>query len=133
MATNKLIKPTNVTVSIPAFTDQPDQRVNSNCIDKSIDGINALSDQIGNKVELLYTTVSGTTNSNYGYIDLDISTSNYEVLAVRCLNTPCSWYVGSNGKWFAIPMGTKNTDDYMHPLKNESVSLEVVYCARRSH
>lgn len=48
MATSKLIKPTNVTVSIPEFTDQPDQRVNSNCIDKSIDGINTLSDQIAN-------------------------------------------------------------------------------------
>ena len=33
MATNKTITPTNVTVSVPAFTDQPDQRVNSNCIE----------------------------------------------------------------------------------------------------
>ena len=40
MATNKTITPTNVTVSVPAFTDQPDQRVNSNCIDKIIDGVN---------------------------------------------------------------------------------------------
>ena len=47
MATSKLLKPTNVTISIPAFTDQPDQRVNSNCIDKEADAINSLSDQIG--------------------------------------------------------------------------------------
>ena len=48
MATSKLLKPTNVTISIPAFTDQPDQRVNSNCIDKEADAINSLSDQIAN-------------------------------------------------------------------------------------
>ena len=44
MATSKLLKPTNVTISIPEFTDQPDQRVNSNCIDKEADAINLLSD-----------------------------------------------------------------------------------------
>lgn len=46
MATSKLLKPTNVTISIPEFTDQPDQRVNSNCIDKEADAINSLNDQI---------------------------------------------------------------------------------------
>lgn len=56
MATSKLLKPTNVTISIPAFTDQPDQRVNSNCIDKEADAINSLSDQIG------------TINSNIGKV-----------------------------------------------------------------
>lgn len=62
MATSKLIKPTNVTVSIPAFTDQPDQRVNSNCIDKSIDGINTLSDQIGNMIVYVQTSSAVTKN-----------------------------------------------------------------------
>ena len=50
MATSKTLTPTNVTIQIPAFTDKPDQRVNSNCIDKEADAINALSDQIANKV-----------------------------------------------------------------------------------
>ena len=48
MATSKLLKPTNVTISIPEFTDQPDQRVNSNCIDKEADAINSLSEQMAN-------------------------------------------------------------------------------------
>lgn len=48
MATSKTLTPTNVTIQIPAFTEKPDQRVNSNCIDKEADAINALSDQIGN-------------------------------------------------------------------------------------
>lgn len=46
MATSKLLKPTNVTISIPEFTDQPDQRVNSNGLDKEADAINALSEHI---------------------------------------------------------------------------------------
>lgn len=46
MATSKLLKPTNVTISIPEFTDQPDQRVNSNCIDKLADAVNSNSDHI---------------------------------------------------------------------------------------
>jgi len=46
MATTKTLKPTNVTISIPEFTDQPDQRVNSNGLDKEADAINALSEQI---------------------------------------------------------------------------------------
>ena len=49
MATSKTLSPTGVTIQIPAFTDQPDQRVNSNCIDKEADAINALNDQIANK------------------------------------------------------------------------------------
>ena len=64
MATSKLIKPTNVTVSIPEFTDQPDQRVNSDCIDKTIDGVNSLNDQIGNRAFCASgKTSSGTTMS----------------------------------------------------------------------
>ena len=51
MATSKLIKPTNETVSIPDFTDRPDQRGNSNCIDKIIDGVNLLNDQIATKAK----------------------------------------------------------------------------------
>ena len=46
MATSKTLTPTNVTIQIPEFTDQPDQRVNSNCIDKEADAINALNTQL---------------------------------------------------------------------------------------
>ena len=48
MATSKTLTPTNVTIQIPAFTDAPDQRVNSNCIDKEADAINALNSKIAN-------------------------------------------------------------------------------------
>ena len=46
MATSKTLTPTNVTIQIPAFADKPDQRLNSNCLDKEADAINALSDKI---------------------------------------------------------------------------------------
>ena len=46
MATSKTLTPTNVTISIPEFTDQPDQRVNSNCIDKLGDAVNTLNSKI---------------------------------------------------------------------------------------
>lgn len=42
MATSKTLSPTSVTIFIPEFTDQPDQRVNSNCIDKLADAVNSL-------------------------------------------------------------------------------------------
>ena len=50
MATSKTLKPTNVSISIPAFTDKPDQRLNTNCIDKEADAINALSDRTANVI-----------------------------------------------------------------------------------
>ena len=46
MATSKTLTPTNVTISIPAFTDKPDQRLTTNCIDKEADAINALETRI---------------------------------------------------------------------------------------
>lgn len=80
MATSKLLKPTNVTISIPAFTDQPDQRVNSNCIDKEADAINSLSEQIGtlnNKIpnvpqigKLLRNDLISTSDSSIAIADL---------------------------------------------------------------
>lgn len=47
MATNKTLAATGVTIQIPEFTDQPDQRVNSNCIDKLADAANMLNSKSG--------------------------------------------------------------------------------------
>ena len=60
MATSKTLTPTNVTIQIPDFTDQPDQRVNSNCIDKEADAINALN---GNINTLANTKARGKSNT----------------------------------------------------------------------
>ena len=65
MATSKTLTPTNVTIQIPAFTDQPDQRVNSNCIDKEADAINALNTKISDFVQskLLPDDISSTSHT----------------------------------------------------------------------
>lgn len=48
MATSKTLKPTNETISIPEMTDAPNASVFSNCISKSADAINALTDKVAN-------------------------------------------------------------------------------------
>ena len=86
MATSKLLKPTNVTISIPEFTDQPDQRVNSNCIDKEADAINTLSEQIG-KFKLPLTTK--TTKKSFSGASASSSTftlSNDTMVTVTAYN-----------------------------------------------
>lgn len=65
MATSKTLTPTNVTIQIPEFTDQPDQRVNSNCIDKEADAINALNGKIANLIKS-YTVNMDNTGSLAG-------------------------------------------------------------------
>ena len=61
MATNKTIDPTNVTVQIPAMADKPNQATNSNCLDKIIDGVNAVN---SNKAKIVYEDLT-ITNGNY--------------------------------------------------------------------
>ena len=55
MATSKTLTPTNVTISIPEMTDQPNASVFSNCVDKEADAINSLS---------LYSAISQSTLTN---------------------------------------------------------------------
>lgn len=82
MATNKTIDVTNVTVQIPGMTDKPNQSVNSNCIDKIIDGLNALNSKLTVKVE----SVSGTTDS-YSAINTGVTTLNKHILnAIPTIN-----------------------------------------------
>ena len=67
MATSKTLTPTNVTIQIPAFTDQPDQRANSNCIDKEADAINALMDKFsGVKINTFAVSLPVTLNMPNG-------------------------------------------------------------------
>ena len=72
MATSKTLTPTNVTIQIPEFTDQPDQRVNSNCIDKEADAINALNSKIANQA---FDKVNSTSIND---LNSDIPNGLYE-------------------------------------------------------
>ena len=78
MATSKTLTPTNVTIQIPDFTDRPDQRANSNCIDKEADAINALNSQITN---LGSCTLLGSRN-DAGSVTLSESMMNYWFIVI---------------------------------------------------
>lgn len=76
MATSKTLTPTNVTIQIPEFTDQPDQRVNSNCIDKEADAINALNTNMAN----LLTSTDGLSNVTIDSTKINTLSSGYSYL-----------------------------------------------------
>lgn len=103
MATSKTLTPTNVTIQIPEFTDQPDQRVNSNCIDKEADAINALNSKIPNPVNtksgFSSSEIFGSGSSNTfvvrGY--LNSTTNNYLQLAIQGNNKVASLIRATNG------------------------------------
>ena len=77
MATNKTINPTNVTVQIPAMADKPNQATNSNCLDKIIDGVNAVDSKINTTTSrgVAPLITASTNNSNY-----TINTGEYFVV-----------------------------------------------------
>lgn len=75
MATSKTLTPTNVTIQIPEFTDQPDQRVNSNCIDKEADAINALNSKTTDKWDEVVMN-SATVSAAAGWVSIAGLTSN---------------------------------------------------------
>ena len=66
MATSKTLAPTNVTISIPAMTDQPNASVLANCADKEADAINALNSQIDSKIGVIDSvTIAGGGNTSF--------------------------------------------------------------------
>ena len=103
MATSKLLKPTNVTISIPEFTDQPDQRVNSNCIDKEADAINSLSEHLANTCYADHSSgtsytipLTGYTSGNYWVALMYAQTGAYSYgLYLIFLNTSDAVFVNA--------------------------------------
>lgn len=87
MATSKTLTPTNVTIQIPDFTDQPDQRVNSNCIDKEADAINALNGNISSVEGGVPIRKAGAiANGNSVSLTLSNTLSANAEFAIVCLN-----------------------------------------------
>ena len=89
MATSKTLTPTNVTIQIPEFTDQPDQRVNSNCIDKEADAINALNTAVANS-QVFTPLFSGSTATVGEEKTLSESIFNYNFVLLTFL-TNAEW------------------------------------------
>ena len=84
MATSKTLTPTNVTIQIPAFTDKPDQRVNSNCIDKEADAINALSTMLANigNASILVDNVRKNVTSSYASIGQSFTLTKTSIVII---------------------------------------------------
>ena len=110
MATSKTLTPTNVTIQIPAFTDQPDQRVNSNCIDKEADAINALNSKIGSykKTFSFYNTVAGNSVSSGNSFSFVSVFNKFSSETIRALGT---LYCLNDGSSFNVVV-YNNTEAY---------------------
>lgn len=93
MATSKTLTPTNVTIQIPEFTDQPDQRVNSNCIDKEADAINALNGKLPNKSDIGIKSVTVPKN---GSSDILFSQIGNNIANGHCYHVTA---IGTNSAW----------------------------------
>lgn len=113
MATSKVLAPTNVTIQIPEFTDQPDQRVNSNCIDKEADAINALNTQIANFNKVFYSTTA--TYGGAGSVSYDLSGYSAVIIMFRASDIDATIYsvtipVGKTGR--GVVQGSGYSRDY---------------------
>ena len=91
MATSKTLTPTNVTIQIPAMTDAPDQSVNSNCIDKLGDAVNALNSHL---TWTRLTEQTTTANTAYDSTITIPNVNNYNEIML-------SLQRASNGRTFA--------------------------------
>ena len=106
MATSKTLTPTGVTISIPAFTDKPDQRVNSNCIDKIADAVNELADSITVCIPQISNVTFNGSTSTVGTTSLNIS----------------SYVPSGYGVWAAEVLVQEGQSYYQLPWFNDSLS-----------
>lgn len=102
MATSKTLTPTNVTIQIPEFTDQPDQRVNSNCIDKEADAINSLNTAIGTLSSLTTTEKSNLVGA-VNEVNTQITTlaSKMQILKTGSQSGKLTFTAGWSGALFS--------------------------------
>lgn len=110
MATSKTLTPTNVTISIPEFTDQPDQRVNSNCIDKEADAINTVNSKL---------TPQASSNLNNAKT-VGIYTTN-----TSALNTPVTGYFTVS----VIPFNANNLAQIAVEVNNRAMYFRTLHDA----
>lgn len=67
-ATTKTLTPTNQTISIPAFTDKPDNRLQTDSTSKLADAVNALNSKMANHLEIKYISATDTSSVKNGII-----------------------------------------------------------------
>ena len=101
MATSKTLAPTNVTISIPAMTDQPNASVLANCADKEADAINALNSQLSARFNNTAITSMSDLISYFG---------TYKIGLTRVSNTVGNLLSGHNRTGLCI--GFEITSEY---------------------
>ena len=129
-ATTKTLTPTNQTISIPAFTDKPDNRLQTDSTSKLADAVNALNSNKSNKI--LSMVVEGTTDAD-GDIAIGLSQSAYSIISCAPDRITSGYYT----QWYAVlPYGSSagNTSysakcigDNMTRLATQNVRFTVDY------
>jgi len=112
MATNKTIQPTNVTVQIPEMTDKPNQATNSNCLDKIIDGVNALNSNLSNQQSYANGLLSAITVHTANNADANnYKESGTYYFTTGCSNVPGTYFlftvINHTGGDFVIQFGAR--------------------------
>ena len=77
-ATTKTLTPTNQTISIPAFTDKPDNRLQADSTGKLADAVNALAEQAGHYTCVQYGNLTPGTG-----VDFTPSSAAYNCFEIK--------------------------------------------------
>ena len=114
MATTKTIQPTGATITIPAFTDQPDARVFSTDVDNITDAVNSTN-------QALSTLNSNKLNgiNTQGNNKLELRNSGGVVTFISHATTPSET---TPSVWFDIRLSNK-TITFYKDVGNGFVSL----------
>ena len=99
MATTKTLTPTNQTITLAAFTEKPDNRINVTNDDRLTDAVNALNSNIVTKADLIdFGTLNGnetktlSLSESKGYLILGVGTAETRrfILFVRTSGSSAS-------------------------------------------
>ena len=144
MATSKTLAPTNVTISIPAMTDQPDASVFSNCVDKEADAINTLNSQLTSSYDTV-TLASGITGTVYimrmgklrvlsGYVNPNTSGASITIATLPTTDKPPVEIKGSFSGYgvtatgeFTLKSSTGVLELAINSAPNNTIKFNITY------
>lgn len=121
MATSKTLAPTNVTISIPAMTDQPDASVFSNCVDKEADAINTLNSQIGD----IDWATNGTNIPANSDINNYKTPGKYYSSSTSATSTMSNAPVTGGFSLFVVILGYDWINQYAMPVNGQTIKHRV--------
>jgi len=116
MATTKTLTPTNQAITIAAFTEKPDNRVNATNDDKLADAVNALNSNFETQSA---TVAKANANYTYGNVKFEKTANFVSVLIEGLVSLPAQGYTDicviptgfapSGTKYFDVLVGTNET------------------------